>query len=162
VPQRTASSSRHGDPCRCRAAHQGSKREGLFYVEARTEKAVTEAVDGLRGVLRSRPMVRVPHAEMTDAIAVREAAGPGALAPGAWARVTGGGVYRGDLTRVVANDGGGLVTVHLVPRIDYAAMAQRCARLRARLLSSSKVADACLDRLHCACFRAWSLLRPQA
>ena len=39
-------------------AHVGSKREGHIYIEARTEKAVTDATDGLRGVLRSRPMVR--------------------------------------------------------------------------------------------------------
>ena len=109
----------------CCAAHTGSKRECHLYIEARSEKAVTEATDGLRGILRSRPMVRVPHGEMTDAIAVRESAAK-ELAPGAWVRIGGSGVYRADLARVVAAEGGGLVTVQLVPRIDYAAMMQRC------------------------------------
>jgi hypothetical protein len=76
-----------------------------------------------------KPMVRVPHSEMTDAIAVRDI-GTKDLPAGAWVRVTGGGVYRGDLARVVQAEAGGLVTVQVVPRVDYAAMLQRCVRSR--------------------------------
>ena len=111
------------------AAHVGSKREGFLYVEARSEKAVASAVDGLRGILRSRALVRVPHAEMTDAIAVRGGAGgaTAGLVEGAWVRCVGQGGYRGDLGRVVEGEAGGVVGVAVVPRVDYTMLAQRCA-----------------------------------
>ena len=73
--------------------------------------------------------VRVPHAEMTDAIAVRDS-GRTAPPPNSWVRITGGGVYRGDLARVVdGGEGAGMVSVEVVPRVDYAALQQRCAFL---------------------------------
>jgi transcription elongation factor len=107
------------------AAALGSKREGHFYVEARTEKAVSDAVEGLRGVLRMKPMVRVPHAEMTDALTVMDS-GRQDLQVGGWVRITGMGIYKGDLAQVLRLEGDGTITVKVVPRIDYSALRQRC------------------------------------
>jgi transcription elongation factor len=106
------------------AAAFGSKREGHFYVEARTEKAVSDAVEGLRGVLRAKPMVRVPHAEMTDALTVIDS-GRQDLQVGGWVRILGTGIYRNDLAQVLRPEGDGTVTVKVVPRIEYGALRQR-------------------------------------
>ena len=77
-------------------------------------------------MLRNRPLVRVAHGEMTDAIAVKEG-GRKELRPGAWVRIGGGGAYKGDLARVHTSDTGGITAVSVIPRIDYSALLQRSA-----------------------------------
>jgi hypothetical protein len=77
----------------------GSRRESHFYIEARSERTVQDAIQGLRDVLSTRGIMRVPHTEMTDAITVKDAAKQ-RLHAGSWVRVNTAGVYRGDLAQV--------------------------------------------------------------
>lgn len=104
----------------------GSKKESHIYVEARSERSVQDSLEGLRDVLHSRAFVRVPHAEMTDAITVKDTA-PHHLKFGSWVRIKSVGVYKGDLAQVVEVDTEGGVSVKVIPRIDYQAIAERCA-----------------------------------
>jgi transcription elongation factor SPT5 len=100
--------------------------KGYIYVEAHKETHVREALKGLHSVLHSKPPKLVPLSEMVDAITAVKAASK-AVQPGAWVRFR-GGIYKGDLARVVDVDlDGGRVTVRVVPRLDYAAIAARRA-----------------------------------
>jgi hypothetical protein len=85
-----------------------------------------DAIAGLRDVLFNRQPIRVPHAEMTDAMTVKDAAKQ-RLRPGSYVRVQASGVYKGDLAQVVNIETGGNVMIKIVPRIDLTAMAKRCA-----------------------------------
>lgn len=73
--------------------------------------------------------MRVPHAEMTDAITVKDAAKQ-RLKPGAYVRVQTAGVYKGDLAQVVNIEAGGGCMIKLVPRVDLTAMQKRCVHLQ--------------------------------
>lgn len=120
----------------------GSKKESHIYVESRSERSVQDALEGLRDVLFNRAFVRVPHAEMTDAITVKDTA-PHHLKPGSWVRIKSVGVYKGDLAQVEEVDAEGGVTVKVIPRVDYQAIAERCARaLHSSLLGTARACRA--------------------
>lgn len=94
-----------------------------------------DALEGLRDVLYNRQYVRVPHAEMTDAITVKDTA-PHHLRPGSWVRIKSVGVYKGDLAQVDEVDQEGAVIVKVIPRIDYQAIAERCGPAGVTLLEA--------------------------
>jgi hypothetical protein len=85
-----------------------------------------DAIAGLRDILYNKQPMRVPHNEMTDAITVKDAAKQ-RLKPGSYVRMMTAGVYKGDLAQVVNIETGGGVMIKVVPRVDFTAMAKRCA-----------------------------------
>eukprot|EP00892_Ulva_mutabilis_P001630 jgi/Ulvmu1/11468/UM077_0011.1 len=117
----------------------GSKKESHIYIESRSERSVQDALEGLRDVLYNRPFVRVPHAEMTDAITVKDTA-PHHLKPGSWVRIKSAGVYKGDLAQVEGVDAEGGVLVKVIPRIDYQAIAERIKDRERRRAEGEKLA----------------------
>lgn len=95
-------------------------------LECICDVALQDAIAGLRDVLFNKQPMRVPHAEMTDAITVKDSA-KNRLKPGAYVRVNTAGVYKGDLAQILNMEAGGVCLIKVVPRIDLAAMAKRCA-----------------------------------
>lgn len=129
----------------------GSRKESHIYIEARSERSVQDALEGLRDVLHRRAFVRVPHAEMTDAITVKDTA-PHHLKFGSWVRIKSVGVYKGDLAQVVEVDTEGGVSVKVIPRIDYQAIAERCATgIPCMLSSTMAVSDGRQSRSAAVC-----------
>ncbi|KAK9820946.1 hypothetical protein WJX81_001276 [Elliptochloris bilobata] len=113
-----------GVPLQIKSAFAQDHLKGYIYVEAFKEAHVKEAMRGLRIFFQSKGAQLVPLREMVDAITVNAKA-RAAIDVGAWARVR-AGLYKGDLAKVVDVDhSAGRALVRLVPRLDYAALAQR-------------------------------------
>jgi transcription elongation factor SPT5 len=95
--------------------------KSYIYVEAEREDHVKKALQGMRHVYHMRPIRLVPIKEMVDSITVTKKKVENVVV-GSWVRMR-GGVYKGDLARVVdANYADNQCTVKLVPRFDYAHM----------------------------------------
>jgi len=95
--------------------------KSYIYVEAEREDYVKKALAGMRHVYHMRPIKLVPIKEMVDSVTVTKKKIANVVI-GSWVRMR-GGVYKGDLARVVdANYADNQCTVKLVPRFDYAHM----------------------------------------
>ena len=93
--------------------------KSYVYVEADREDHVKKALAGMRHVYHMKPIRLVPIKEMVDSITVTKKKVEN-VAIGSWIRMR-GGVYKGDLGRVVdVNFADNQCTVKLVPRFDYA------------------------------------------
>ena len=93
--------------------------KSYIYVEAEREDHVKKALAGMRHVYHMKPIRLVPIKEMVDSISVTKKKVENVVV-GSWVRMR-GGVYKGDLARVVdANYADNQCTVKLVPRFDYA------------------------------------------
>ena len=93
--------------------------KSYVYVEAEREDHVRKALAGMRHVYHTKPIRLVPIKEMVDSISVTKKKVENVVV-GSWVRMR-GGVYKGDLARVVdANYADNQCTVKLVPRFDYA------------------------------------------
>ena len=93
--------------------------KSYVYVEAEREDHVKKALAGMRHVYHMKPIRLVPIKEMVDSISVTKKKVENVVV-GSWVRMR-GGVYKGDLARVVdANYADNQCTVKLVPRFDYA------------------------------------------
>lgn len=115
-----------GQPLLIKSAFAKDQLKGYIYVEAYKDAHVREALKGLRSIFASKPPKLVPLGEMVSAVTVIKTTGKTML-PGSWVRVK-AGVYKGDLAQVEDVDvNAGRAIVKLVPRIDYAAMAERRA-----------------------------------
>ena len=90
-----------------------------IYVEAEREAHVKHALAGMRHVYHSKAIKLVPIKEMVDSISVTKKKVAN-IVHGSWVRMR-GGVYKGDLARVIdVNYADNQCTVKLVPRFDYA------------------------------------------
>ena len=93
--------------------------KSYVYVEAEREDHVRKALAGMRHVYHTKPIRLVPIKEMVDSISVTKKKVENVVV-GSWVRMR-GGVYKGDLARVVdATYADNQCTVKLVPRFDYA------------------------------------------
>ncbi|KAK9160213.1 hypothetical protein Syun_006554 [Stephania yunnanensis] len=96
--------------------------KGFIYVEADKEAHVKEACRGLRNIYSAKPLL-VPIKEMTDVLSVETKAID--ISRDTWVRMK-NGTYKGDLAKVVdVDDVGKKVTVKLIPRIDFQALANK-------------------------------------
>ncbi|KAB1671514.1 hypothetical protein [Gossypium barbadense] len=96
--------------------------KNYIYIEADKEAHVREAVKGLRTIFAAKIML-VPIREMTDVLSVESKAAD--LSRDTWVRMK-IGTYKGDLAQVVDVDNvRQRVTVKLIPRIDFQALANK-------------------------------------
>eukprot|EP00884_Botryococcus_braunii_P016048 jgi/Botrbrau1/3126/Bobra.0070s0099.1 len=113
-----------GTPLLIKSAFVQDHLKGYMYVEAYKEAHVKEAIRGLRVFYQSKGAKLVPLKEMVDAITVNRKAKV-SLAVGSWVRPR-AGMYKNDLGRIYDVDAqANKCTVMLIPRLDYAGMAQR-------------------------------------
>ncbi|KAF7715771.1 Transcription elongation factor spt5 [Penicillium ucsense] len=98
------------------AFERGNIMQGWFYCEARRQSDVTDALEGIAFYYPSQKMTLVPVKEMPDLLRVSKSE---ELMPGGWVRIK-RGPYQGDLAQIEEVETNGLmVTVRLVPRLDY-------------------------------------------
>lgn len=89
---------------------------GIIYIEARNEKQVSHAIQGLVGVYPSRGFVLVPIDEMTSLLKLKKIETN--ITPGTWVRIK-RGKYAGDLAQVLdVTDNGEEAGLKFIPRID--------------------------------------------
>lgn len=89
---------------------------GMIYIEARNERQVNQAVQGLVGVYPSRGFVLVPIDEMASLLKIKKIETN--ITPGTWVRIK-RGKYAGDLAQVLdVTDNGEEVGLKFIPRID--------------------------------------------
>ena len=113
-----------GQPLLIKSAFCKDQLKGYIYIESHKEAHVREALKGLRSVFQSIAPKLVPLGEMVGAISVPRSA-TRTVQPNSWARPK-TGVYKGDLAKVVSVDiNSGRASVKMVPRLDFAAIAQR-------------------------------------
>ena len=93
--------------------------KSYVYIEAEREDHVRRALNGMRHIYHAKPIRLVPIKEMVDSISVTKKKVANVVM-GSWVRMR-GGVYKGDLARVIdTNYADNQCTVKLVPRFDYA------------------------------------------
>ena len=89
---------------------------GMIYIEARNERQVNQAVQGLVGVYPSRGFTLVPIDEMASLLKIKKIETN--ITPGTWVRIK-RGKYAGDLAQVLdVTDNGEEVGLKFIPRID--------------------------------------------
>ena len=88
----------------------------MIYVEARSAKQVSEAINGLVGVFPSRGIILVPIEEMASLLQIKQQ--ELTVTPGSWVRIK-RGKYQGDLAQVMdITENGEEVGLKFIPRID--------------------------------------------
>ncbi|KAI0062514.1 transcription elongation factor Spt5 [Artomyces pyxidatus] len=98
------------------SAFQRDSLAGIIYVEARSQKQVSEACNGLVGVYPSRGINLVPIEEMASLLLIKKQ--DLTVAPGSWVRMK-RGKYQGDLAQVMdITENGEEVGLKFIPRID--------------------------------------------
>ncbi|KAH9946425.1 transcription elongation factor Spt5 [Epithele typhae] len=98
------------------SAFQRDSLPGMIYVEARSAKQVSEAINGLVGVFPSRGIVLVPIEEMASLLQIKQQ--ELTVTPGSWVRIK-RGKYQGDLAQVMdVTENGEEVGLKFIPRID--------------------------------------------
>lgn len=89
---------------------------GIIYVEARNERQVSQAIQGLVGVYPSKGFVLVPIEEMASLLKIKKI--ETTLMPGTWVRIK-RGKYAGDLAQILdVTENGEDAGVKFIPRID--------------------------------------------
>ena len=103
-------------PLNILSAFQRDSLPGMIYVEARSAKQVSEAINGLVGVFPSRGIVLVPIEEMASLLQIKQQ--ELTVTPGSWVRIK-RGKYQGDLAQVGdVTENGEEVGLKFIPRID--------------------------------------------
>ncbi|EPQ50819.1 transcription elongation factor Spt5 [Gloeophyllum trabeum ATCC 11539] len=98
------------------SAFQRDSLPGMIYVEARSSKQVSEAINGLVGVFPSRGVNLVPIEEMASLLQIKKQ--DLTVTPGSWVRIK-RGKYQGDLAQVMdITENGEEVGLKFIPRID--------------------------------------------
>ncbi|KAK4756094.1 hypothetical protein SAY87_009851 [Trapa incisa] len=134
-----------GNKLKIISAYAVERVKSHIFVEAEKQAEVTESCRGLCSVYATR-VTPVPRKEVPHLLSVCTRRPE--ISEGMWARVK-SGTYKGDLAQVVAvNDVRRRVTVKLIPRIDFQAMAEKfgggCAQKKSgapapKLVSSSEL-----------------------
>lgn len=103
-------------PLQILSAFQRDSLSGMIYVEARSAKQVSEAINGLVGVFPSRGITLVPIEEMASLLQIKQQ--ELTVTPGTWVRIK-RGKYQGDLAQVMdVTENGEEVGLKFIPRID--------------------------------------------
>ena len=103
-------------PLQILSAFQRDSLAGMIYVEARSAKQVSEAINGLVGVFPSRGIALVPIEEMASLLQIKQQ--ELTVTPGSWVRIK-RGKYQGDLAQVMdVTENGEEVGLKFIPRID--------------------------------------------
>jgi transcription elongation factor SPT5 len=103
-------------PLQIISAFQRDSLMGMIYVEARSQKQVSEACNGLVGIYPSRGVVLVPIEEMSSLLQIKKQ--ELTVTPGSWVRIR-RGKYQGDLAQVMdITENGEEVGLKFIPRID--------------------------------------------
>ncbi|KAH9903261.1 transcription elongation factor Spt5 [Cubamyces lactineus] len=103
-------------PLNILSAFQRDSLPGMIYVEARSAKQVSEAINGLVGVFPSRGINLVPIEEMASLLQIKQQ--ELTVTPGSWVRIK-RGKYQGDLAQVMdVTENGEEVGLKFIPRID--------------------------------------------
>ncbi|KAL7284752.1 hypothetical protein ACG7TL_002059 [Trametes sanguinea] len=103
-------------PLQILSAFQRDSLPGMIYVEARSAKQVSEAINGLVGVFPSRGINLVPIEEMASLLQIKKQ--ELTVTPGTWVRIK-RGKYQGDLAQVMdVTENGEEVGLKFIPRID--------------------------------------------
>ena len=103
-------------PLQILSAFQRDSLPGMIYVEARSAKQVSEAINGLVGIFPSRGIVLVPIEEMASLLQIKQQ--ELTVTPGSWVRIR-RGKYQGDLAQVMdITENGEEVGLKFIPRID--------------------------------------------
>ncbi|RDX52442.1 transcription elongation factor Spt5 [Lentinus brumalis] len=103
-------------PLQILSAFQRDSLPGMIYVEARSAKQVSEAINGLVGVFPSRGINLVPIEEMASLLQIKQQ--ELTVTPGSWVRIK-RGKYQGDLAQVMdVTENGEEVGLKFIPRID--------------------------------------------
>ncbi|KZT26128.1 transcription elongation factor Spt5 [Neolentinus lepideus HHB14362 ss-1] len=98
------------------SAFQRDSLPGMIYVEARSSKQVSEAINGLVGIFPSRGINLVPIEEMASLLQIKKQ--DLTVTPGSWVRIR-RGKYQGDLAQVMdITENGEEVGLKFIPRID--------------------------------------------
>ncbi|TFK52900.1 transcription elongation factor Spt5 [Heliocybe sulcata] len=98
------------------SAFQRDSLPGMIYVEARSSRQVSEAINGLVGVFPSRGISLVPIEEMASLLQIKKQ--DLTVTPGSWVRIR-RGKYQGDLAQVMdITENGEEVGLKFIPRID--------------------------------------------
>lgn len=99
------------------SAFQRDSLPGMIYVEAKSQKSVNQACNGLVGVYPSRGYILVPIDEMASLLQIKKQ--DVTVTPGSWVRIR-RGKYQGDLAQVLDSyDNGEDVGLRFIPRIDF-------------------------------------------
>jgi transcription elongation factor SPT5 len=103
-------------PLQILSAFERDSLPGIIYVEARSQKQVSEACNGLVGIYPSRGVTLVPIDEMASLLLIKKQ--ETTVNPGNWVRIK-RGKYQGDLAQVVdITENGEEVGLKFIPRID--------------------------------------------
>ncbi|KAH9022167.1 transcription elongation factor Spt5 [Lactarius pseudohatsudake] len=103
-------------PLQILSAFERDSLPGMIYVEARSQKQVSEACNGLVGIYPSRGVTLVPIDEMASLLLIKKQ--ETTVNPGNWVRIR-RGKYQGDLAQVVdITENGEEVGLKFIPRID--------------------------------------------
>ncbi|KAH9993332.1 early transcription elongation factor of RNA pol II, NGN section-domain-containing protein [Russula compacta] len=103
-------------PLQILSAFERDSLPGIIYVEAHSQKQVSEACNGLVGIYPSRGVNLVPIDEMASLLLIKKQ--ETTVNPGNWVRIK-RGKYQGDLAQVVdITENGEEVGLKFVPRID--------------------------------------------
>lgn len=103
-------------PLQILSAFQRDSLPGMIYVEARSQKQVVEACNGLVGIYPSRQIMLVPIEEMASLLQIKKQ--DLTVTPGSWVRIK-RGKYAGDLAQVMdITENGDEVGLKFIPRID--------------------------------------------
>lgn len=103
-------------PLQILSAFERDSLPGMIYVEARSQKQVSEACNGLVGIYPSRGVALVPIDEMASLLLIKKQ--ETTVNPGNWVRIK-RGKYQGDLAQVVdITENGEEVGLKFIPRID--------------------------------------------
>lgn len=103
-------------PLQILSAFERDSLPGIIYVEARSQKQVSEACNGLVGIYPSRTIALVPIDEMASLLLIKKQ--ETTVNPGNWVRIK-RGKYQGDLAQVVdITENGEEVGLKFIPRID--------------------------------------------
>ena len=98
------------------SAFQRDSLPGMIYVEARSAKQVSDAINGLVGVFPSRGITLVPIEEMASLLQIKQQ--ELTVTPGSWVRIK-RGKHNGDLAQVMdVTENGEEVGLKFIPRID--------------------------------------------
>ncbi|KAI0311407.1 hypothetical protein OF83DRAFT_1271398 [Amylostereum chailletii] len=103
-------------PLQILSAFQRDSLIGMIYVEARSQKQVLDACQGLVGIYPSRGVTLVPIEEMSSLLQIKQQ--DLTVAPGSWVRIK-RGKYQGDLAQVMdVTENGEEAGLKFIPRID--------------------------------------------
>ncbi|KAI5824061.1 transcription elongation factor Spt5 [Schizophyllum commune Tattone D] len=104
-------------PLQIYSAFYRESLQGYVYIEARSSRAVSHAINGLIGIFPTRGITLVPIDEMTSLLQLKQK--DLNITPGMWVRLKKPLKYAGDLAQVIdVTENGEEAGLRLIPRID--------------------------------------------